>query len=147
MPSIWEISVETTLMPLVETRNHLPVERIPRKIACLAAILLIGIAHRLTTFLLHLSDLRTFVDQNPNWLTWQYPTTPALMDRLGLSLLRIHRNERSGPRPEHQQRPTQPPAVLISDSAGLPARVAGSLKTDFTRKCGRRLTSSKTLAK
>lgn len=74
-------------MAVVETTNHLPAGRAPRRLACVLAILVIGIAHRGITFLLHLHDLRALVDQNPDWLTWQYPTIPALRDHLGLSLL------------------------------------------------------------
>jgi hypothetical protein len=50
-------------------------------------LIIVSATHRLTLFLLHYSDLNALLTDNPDWLTFQYLTVPALRDHLWLSLL------------------------------------------------------------
>ena len=47
----------------------------------------VGLAHRLFLFAWYFDDISLMVRNNPDWLTWQYLTIPALRDHLADSLL------------------------------------------------------------
>jgi len=68
----------------------------------------VGLVHRLLLFWRYFPDLTALIVQNPNDLTWQYLTIPALTEHLGRSLLYL------------QQSPPLPNLLL-----GLIARLAG----------------------
>jgi hypothetical protein len=68
----------------------------------------VGLVHRLLLFWRYFPDLTALIAQNPNDLTWQYLTIPALTEHLGRSLLYL------------QQSPPLPNLLL-----GLIARLAG----------------------
>jgi len=55
-------------------------------LAPVLVLLAVGVAHRATVFLLHLSDLNRLIANNPDWLTWQFPPIPALSHHLAASL-------------------------------------------------------------
>jgi len=47
----------------------------------------VGLAHRLLLFTYYFDDVALMVRDNPDWLTWQYLTIPALREHLADSLL------------------------------------------------------------
>ena len=51
------------------------------------SIIAVGVLHRLALFLRQLPDLDRLIALNPDWLTWQFLSIPAMRDHLALSLL------------------------------------------------------------
>jgi len=50
-------------------------------------LIVVGLAHRCLLFAYYFDDIALMVQANPDWLTWQYLTLPALRDHLADSLL------------------------------------------------------------
>jgi len=71
-------------------------------------IVAFGVIHRGLLFWNHYQDLANLISENPNWLTWQYLTIPALTEHLGMSLVYL------------QQTPPIPNLIL-----GLAAKTFG----------------------
>ncbi len=55
-------------------------------LAPILVLVVLGVAHRVTVLVVHLSDLRRLITNNPDWLTWQFPTLPALSQHLAATL-------------------------------------------------------------
>ena len=52
----------------------------------------VGLVHRLFLFAYYFDDISLMVQNNPDWLTWQYLTIPALRDNLADSLLYLQQS-------------------------------------------------------
>ena len=59
----------------------------PSKSWPILLLISIGLFHRLFLFVYYFDETSLMISNNPNWLTWQYLTIPALRDNLLDSLL------------------------------------------------------------